>query len=52
MAAKPKKGGLGRGLDALFADVPVTAPQPEEIKEEKAVKAVKEEILAEEKANG
>ena len=51
MAAKPKKGGLGRGLDALFADVPVTAPQPEEIKEEKAVKAVKEEILAEDRVN-
>ena len=34
MAAK--KGGLGRGLDALFADaVPVTNPEPE-IKETKA----------------
>lgn len=25
--AAPKKGGLGRGLDALFADVPVKAAQ-------------------------
>lgn len=25
--AVPKKGGLGRGLDALFADVPVKAPE-------------------------
>ena len=38
MAAKAKKGGLGRGLDALFADVPVTVPEPEKIiKEEKTV---------------
>ena len=27
--AAAKKGGLGRGLDALFADVPVTAPEEE-----------------------
>ena len=34
MAAK--KGGLGRGLDALFADaVPVTNPEPE-VKETKS----------------
>ena len=26
--ATPKKGGLGRGLDALFADVPVKEPLP------------------------
>lgn len=26
--ATPKKGGLGRGLDALFADVPVKEPIP------------------------
>ena len=29
MAAK--KGGLGRGLDALFADVPINAPTEEDI---------------------
>ena len=28
--AAPKKGGLGRGLDALFADVPVKEPLVEE----------------------
>ena len=51
MAAKaPKKGGLGRGLDALFADVPVTAPEPEKIiKEEK--KAAAEETVAEDRVN-
>ncbi len=38
MAAK--KGGLGRGLDALFADVPVTAPETNK----KAEKKEKEEI--------
>ena len=27
----PKKGGLGRGLDALFADVPVKAPKETEV---------------------
>ena len=32
MAAK--KGGLGRGLDALFADVPVTAPETNKKAEE------------------
>lgn len=34
--AAPKKGGLGRGLDALFADVPVKEPE----KEEKIIKKV------------
>ena len=29
--AAPKKGGLGRGLDALFADVPVKAPKETEV---------------------
>ena len=29
--AVPKKGGLGRGLDALFADVPVKAPKETEV---------------------
>ncbi len=29
--AAPKKGGLGRGLDALFADVPVKEPEKQEI---------------------
>ncbi len=37
--AAPKKGGLGRGLDALFADVPVKEPlveeKPKKKKEEK-----------------
>ena len=49
MAPKPKKGGLGRGLDALFADVPVTAPEEpaEEIKEA----AEAEEIPAEDRVN-
>lgn len=32
--AAAKKGGLGRGLDALFADVPVTAPEEEKKDEE------------------
>ena len=37
-----KKGGLGRGLDALFADVPVKEP----VIENKPVKATeKEELL-------
>jgi len=49
MAAK--KGGLGRGLDALFADVPVSAPAevPAEKKSAKAVE--KEEIPAEDRVN-
>ena len=51
MAAKPKKGGLGRGLDALFADVPVTAPEPEEIKKEESVKSGVEEVPAEDRVN-
>ena len=43
MAAK--KGGLGRGLDALFADaVPVTNPEPE-IKETKAKTSKKKQGL-------
>ncbi len=29
--ATPKKGGLGRGLDALFADVPVKEPENKEL---------------------
>ena len=33
--AAPKKGGLGRGLDALFADVPVKEPVPVEPKAKK-----------------
>lgn len=33
--AAPKKGGLGRGLDALFADVPVKAPKEAEPHKEK-----------------
>ena len=37
--AAPKKGGLGRGLDALFADVPVKEP----IKEEKKAKKIAED---------
>jgi len=48
MAAKPKKGGLGRGLDALFADVPATAPE-EPAAEEKTER--KEEIPAEDRVN-
>ena len=47
--AAAKKGGLGRGLDALFADVPVTAP--EEPKEEKKKEIKKEEIPAEDRVN-
>jgi len=49
MAAK--KDGLGRGLDALFADVPVSAPAevPAEKKSAKAVE--KEEIPAEDRVN-
>lgn len=35
--AAPKKGGLGRGLDALFADVPVKEPAKEEKKLKKVV---------------
>ncbi len=31
--AAAKKGGLGRGLDALFADVPVKEPSPKQTKE-------------------
>jgi len=41
MAAKGKKGGLGRGLDALFADVPVSVTEEE--KKLEAEKVVKEE---------
>lgn len=44
--AAAKKGGLGRGLDALFADVPVTAPE-EEKKEEKGIA----DIPAEDRVN-
>lgn len=44
--AAAKKGGLGRGLDALFADVPVTAPE-EEKKDEKGVA----DIPAEDRVN-
>lgn len=47
MAAK--KGGLGRGLDALFADVPVAAP--EEPKEEKKKETKKEDVPAEDRVN-
>lgn len=47
--AAAKKGGLGRGLDALFADVPVTAP--EEPKEEKKKEIKKDEIPAEDRVN-
>ena len=35
--AAPKKGGLGRGLDALFADVPVKEPVKEDKKIKKSV---------------
>ena len=34
--AAPKKGGLGRGLDALFADVPVKEPVVKETKKKAA----------------
>ena len=34
--AAPKKGGLGRGLDALFADVPVKEPVVKETKTKNA----------------
>ena len=44
--AAAKKGGLGRGLDALFADVPVTAPE-EEKKGEKGIA----DIPAEDRVN-
>lgn len=44
--AAAKKGGLGRGLDALFADVPVTAPK-EEKKDEKGIA----DIPAEDRVN-
>ena len=50
MAAKPKKGGLGRGLDALFADVPVTAPEPAAEAPEKKTEEV-ESIPAEDRVN-
>ena len=33
--ATVKKGGLGRGLDALFADVPVKEPAAEKNQNEK-----------------
>ncbi len=49
MAAKPKKGGLGRGLDALFADVPVAAPEEPAAEIKNEVK--KEEIPAEDRVN-
>ena len=45
MAAK--KGGLGRGLDALFADVPVTEPE----KETREDNVSAEEIPAEDRIN-
>ena len=58
MAAKPKKGGLGRGLDALFADVSVIDPekQPEQILESAGVEngskpAEKEAVPAEDRIN-
>lgn len=41
MAAKGKKGGLGRGLDALFADVPVSITEEEKKLDE--LKDTKEE---------
>lgn len=44
--AAAKKGGLGRGLEALFADVPVTAPE-EEKKDEKGIA----DIPAEDRVN-
>jgi len=46
MAAK--KGGLGRGLDALFADVPVT---PAEIKEKEEKKETEAAAAAEDRVN-
>lgn len=47
MAAKAsKKGGLGRGLDALFADVPASAPE-EPVKEETGT--AREEVPAEDR---
>lgn len=47
MAAKAsKKGGLGRGLDALFADVPVSAPE-EPVKEEMGT--AREEVPADDR---
>lgn len=45
--AAAKKGGLGRGLDALFADVPVTAPEPELLAKEKK----EEKVPAEDRVN-
>ena len=48
MAAK--KGGLGRGLDALFADVPVTAPETNK-KTEKKEKEEVAEAAAEDRVN-
>lgn len=48
MAAK--KGGLGRGLDALFADVPVTAPETNK-KAEKKEKEEVAEAAAEDRVN-
>ena len=36
--ATVKKGGLGRGLDALFADVPVKEPAAEKNQNEKKLK--------------
>ena len=48
MAAK--KGGLGRGLDALFADVPVTAPETNKKAEKKEKEAVAE-AAAEDRVN-
>ena len=48
MAAK--KGGLGRGLDALFADVPVTAPETNKKAEKKEKEGVAE-AAAEDRVN-
>ena len=48
MAAK--KGGLGRGLDALFADVPVTAPETNKKAEKKENEEVAE-AAAEDRVN-
>ena len=44
--AAVKKGGLGRGLDALFADVPVSAPEAEKTEEKS-----KAEVPVEDRVN-
>ncbi|MGN1413570.1 MAG: ParB/RepB/Spo0J family partition protein [Anaerovoracaceae bacterium] len=44
--AAAKKGGLGRGLDALFADVPVSAPE-----EDRTGEKSKSEVPAEDRVN-